>query len=132
VYSTFAERGTAPTRAEVDEVTDGRSAEILSDLHDRHALVLGTDGDIRMALPFSAGPTVHRVTSGKRSWWANCAWDALAIPLMLGVDAGIESVWADTGAVTRFEVRNGDLVDDAGTVHYSIPARRWWNDIVET
>ncbi len=113
-------------------MANGRSDEILSDLHDRHALVLGTGGEIRMALPFSAVPTIHRVTSGDRSWWANCAWDALAIPLLLGIDAEVESAWADTGEPARFAVTNGDLVDDDGTVRYSVPARRWWDDIVET
>ena len=35
--------------------------------------------------------TDYRVSSGGRTWWANCAWDALAIPAALTVDARIEA-----------------------------------------
>ncbi len=43
-------------------------------LHETHALVLDPHSkEVRMALPFSAVPTPHRVTSGDRSWFANCA-----------------------------------------------------------
>jgi hypothetical protein len=33
-----------------------------------------------MLNPFSAVETPHRVEAGGRSWFANCAWDALGIP----------------------------------------------------
>lgn len=86
-----------------------------------------------MALPFSAVPTDYRVESGSRSWWANCAWDALAIPRLLGLD---DAVVRDLGDPVRrarvLAVESGALVDTHGFVHFCVPAARWWDDIVFT
>jgi DNA-binding transcriptional MocR family regulator len=56
-------------------------------LHEAHVLVLyeGTT-EVRMALPFAVRPTPFAVLVGDRRWWANCAWDAYAIPAALGVE----------------------------------------------
>jgi hypothetical protein len=66
IYSRFASTGEAPAREEIDARTGGRAVELLTDLHERHAIVLDEDGHVRMALPFSAVPTAHRVTAGER------------------------------------------------------------------
>ena len=56
-----------------------------------HALVLDADtGAIRMANPFSAVPTPHRVHADGRRWHANCAWDAFGICAALQVDGRVE------------------------------------------
>ena len=135
MYRWMAERGTAPLLADVAEWVGGEEAALatLERLHVAHQLVLGIDRtSIQMVLPFSAVPTPHRVESGDRSWWANCAWDALAIPLLLDLDATIESRWVDTDEPVRLQVVDRSLVNDEGFVHYELPARRWWEDIVET
>ena len=82
--------------------------------------------------PFSGVPTQHVVESDGVAYHANCAWDALAIPPLLGLDAEIESEWDDTGEPAHLSVADGDLVDDRGTVRFAVPAARWWDDIVET
>jgi hypothetical protein len=128
VYRLFVELGRAPTREELggDDVEDG-----LRRLHDAHALVLhpGTT-EIRMANPFSAVPTPHRVECEGRSWYANCAWDALGIPAALHADGRVESECADCGERVELEVRDGRLARGADLlVHFLVPARRWWDDI---
>ncbi len=76
---------------------------------------------------------MHRVHDGDREWWANCAWDALAIPLLVGTDARIESEWLDDGTPLCLEVRAGALTGAGdGAIHFARPARFWWDDIVET
>jgi hypothetical protein len=137
VYRRLAETGEAPSFAEIAAWAAGPAAAdaALGRLHDARALVLDADRrSIRMALPFSAVPTDHVVRSGGRRWWANCAWDALALPPLLGVDAVIESSWADTGEPVDLAVRGDALVGAGGDgfVRYGIPARRWWDDIVAT
>jgi hypothetical protein len=128
VYRLFVELGRAPTREELGGagVDDG-----LRRLHDAHALVLhpGTT-EIRMANPFSAVPTPHRVECDGRSWYANCAWDALGIPAALHADGRVESECADCGKPVELEVRDGRLARGADlVVHFLVPARRWWDDI---
>ena len=125
IYRALAETGRAPRRADVDGAALDRLAAA-------HAVVLDDAGEIRMALPFSAIPTSHRVVAGERSWWANCAWDALAIPVALGTDAAIEATWMDTGEHVGLSVTEGELSSTDGFIHFALPARRWWDDIVET
>ncbi len=134
IYSSFVRDGRAETAAETavglgiehDEVE-----ESLRRLHDAHALVLHPGStEIRMLNPFSAVETPHRVEAGGRSWFANCAWDALGIPAALHADGRIESVCADCGDRVELEVHNGELVCGAELLwHVLVPARRWWDDI---
>ncbi len=87
-----------------------------------------------MALPFAARPTGHRVLDGSRRWWANCAWDSLAIPAALGIDAEIEARWLDDDTPVDLRIEHGRPAGEAsdGFIHFTIPARHWWDDIVET
>ena len=87
-------------------------------------------GEIWMAGPFSARPTTYWVTSGRKSWWANCAWDMLGIPAALGQSARIDATCADCGAPMRLDVdRDTGPVSNEGLVHILLPANRWYADI---
>ena len=102
-------------------------------LHDAHAIVLDEDiGAIRMANPFSAVPTPHRVHAAARRWYANCAWDAFGICAALHADGRVESACADCGEPITVEVRDGRPSDDGLLFHCLVPAKRWWDDIVFT
>ncbi len=103
-------------------------------LHEAHVLVLveGTT-EVRMALPFAARATTFAVHVGDRRWWANCAWDAYAIPAALGVeDAVIDTDCPDCGEAMRLEIRAGEADTADALVHFLVPASRWWDDIVFT
>ena len=135
VYSSFARDQHARTPAETAAELGLAAEEVAGSyrrLHDAHALVLhGGSTEIRMLNPFSAVETPHRVEAGGRSWFANCAWDALGIPGALHLDSGrVESECPDCGALLELEIRGGELVDGADLlVHFVVPARRWWDDI---
>jgi alkylmercury lyase-like protein len=136
VYRQFADRGVAPA---VDELAAALGVELggiwagLERLHDRRALLLDpVDRSIRMANPFSGTPTQFRVWSGKRSYWANCAWDALGIPAALHADAVIDATYADDGAHVSIAIEGGTLRGGAGVVHFPLPVARWYDDQIET
>jgi len=138
IYGSFAADGTAPSRADLvamvgDEV---RADHLLRGLHDVHMIVLDDRphrlGEIRMALPFSAEPTDFRVTTATGSWWANCAWDSLAVLAALHQDGRIDSTWSDTDEPVRLTVVDDELSPTDGWIHFRIPAARWWDDIVHT
>ena len=137
VYSTFVREGRAQTTAETAAalaVGEDEVADAYRRLHDAHALVLhpGTR-EIRMLNPFSAAETPHQVEAGGRSWFANCAWDALGIPAALHTDGTVGSECPDCGEPLSLEVRGGELVRGAELlVHFVVPARRWWDDIAFT
>ncbi len=137
LYASFVADGRADTTAEAAAAL-GLAEAVVEDayrrLHDAHALVLhpGTT-EIRMLNPFSTVETPHRVEAGGRSWFANCAWDALGIPAALHIDGTIASECPDCGERLELEVRNGELVRGADLlVHFVVPARHWWDDIAFT
>ena len=79
-----------------------------------------------MAPPFAAHQNGTRVELGGRAWWGSCAWDGLGIVAALGLhDATLAS-----GGI-EVEVRERGIAEDV-LVHVSTPARRWWDDIVDT
>jgi hypothetical protein len=137
LYGSFVKTGNAPTPAEAAAALDLSESHVehaYRRLHEAHALVLepGTSR-IRMLNPFSAVQTPHRVDAGGRSWFANCAWDALGIPAALRGDGSIRSECADCGEPVELEVRDGGLVRGGELlVHFVVPARRWWDDIAFT
>lgn len=98
-----------------------------------HALTLenGTR-EILRAAPFWASPTGFQVESGRRSWWASCIWDALGAPAMLGRDARILTACGCCSEAMTLSVRRGKLERASGVIHFAVPARRWYEDIVFT
>ena len=137
VYSSFVRDGKAASASEAAaelHLAPAAVSDAFRRLQEAHALVLQPDGNlIRMLNPFSAVETSYRVEAGGRSWFANCAWDALGIPGALHCDGRIESACPDCGEPLELEVRDGELVRGRELlVHFVVPARRWWDDIVFT
>ena len=134
-YGLIPELGRPPRAAEAAREA-GLAPRELRDawrrLHGAHALVLDEDGEIRIAHPFSAVPTVHRVEAAGRSWYANCAWDSFGICAALGVDGRVVSSCPDCGAQIELDVRDGRPDADETVVRLLVPAERWWDDIAFT
>jgi hypothetical protein len=127
VYRSFAGTGRPPARDSVDE-------QALRELHEQRHVVLGADGQIVMAHPFSAVPLGFSVMGRETLWWGGCAWDSFALPHLLpdepevlvatrcpGCDAAL--AWV----VGRDEPPAGDEV-----AHFLIPVVRMWDDVVHT
>ena len=131
-YRRFVELGRAPTAAEIATDVGGGEAEVRASwarLHDGHALVLDSEGEIRMANPFAAKPTDFRVEAAGRSWFANCGWDAFGIGAALGVDSEFDTHCADCGEPLHIRVRDGRPEPEDLVWHVLVPAAQWWNDI---
>jgi hypothetical protein len=135
-YRMFVERGRAPTVAEVASEADLAGAEIEAcwyELHHAHALVLNpSTAEIRMANPFSAVPTVHRVQAAGRWWYANCAWDAVGICAALDTDGRIETSCPDCGETIAIEIRDQRADSERALFHCLVPTAHWWDDITFT
>lgn len=132
IYRTFAE-GAVPRAAALSTQLNIPIDEIKAAyqrLHAERAIVLDErTREVWMALPFSAVPTPHRVISGKRSWYANCAWDAFGIPAVIKAEARIESACGDCDAPILYRVERGRVHDAHGVAHFAVPAARWWHNI---
>ncbi len=81
-----------------------------------------------MAHPFSGVPTDYEVEAPDgRRWWANCAWDAVAIPGLVG-GATIRARMTTDGSLLEVDIRDG-VVSPDHVIHFRVPARNFWDDI---
>ena len=137
VYGWFAGQARAPGVADIAEhfdISARQADEALIALHEKHALFLkpGTV-DIRMANPFSAIPTSFVVKVQEITYWANCAWDCFGIVAALhALQASIESVCAASGDRLHLEINAGQVSGAGAVVHFLVPFRRWYDDLVAT
>jgi hypothetical protein len=136
VYEFFVENERPPQAAEGATPFQVPAEQIQTAyrrLHENHALTLdpGTF-QIRMANPLSAVPTRFRVYANERSYWANCAWDAFGVPAMLGCDARIEATCADCDERVEITVADDRVVGDDEIVHFLLPFRLWYEDLIHT
>ena len=133
IYNTIVATSQPPSVADTAVALDLTKAEVEASyrrLADNHVIVLQPDRlDIWMAMPFSAVPTPFRVSVGERSWWANCAWDALGVAALLGQEAHIATTCGDTGEAIDLYVRGGKLEESSAVAHFAVPSAHWWDNI---
>lgn len=133
IYRHFAETGRAPTAAEV-AARLGQPPPTVEASYQRlaaaRAIVLAPSTlNIWMAHPFSAVPTPYPVKTAHRSYWANCAWDALNLPALLGVDSHTVTRCPDCEATLTVRIEGGALVPTEGMIHFAVPPRGFWENI---
>lgn len=137
IYDTLARTTQPPTTSEVARILDAPLAEVeaaFARLHQKRLLVPepGDPARIRMAPPFSGIPTAFPVRVQDRTYYANCAWDALGVAAALHQDALVEATDAHTGEPITLEVVNGQPVPQPCVIHFAVPAALWWQDIIYT
>jgi hypothetical protein len=104
------------------------------------ALLPGTT-QVWMAHPFSSAATQYPVEARGNHYWGSCAWDALGIAALLDADSVTVTHCPDCGAEMDFVVHEGAIAEvtygpqrtpvplDEVVVHFSVPARDFWDDI---
>lgn len=134
VYAAFARTGEAPSVEDLAAITGSSPSRVKSSLvklHHAHELAARDGGDgVWMAHPFSAVPTDYPVETPGFECYANCAWDALGVPAVLGSDATIETTCPSSGEPIEVKVE-GDAVSgpEHVVVHLLTPLRDAWDDI---
>ena len=115
-------------------ITDDQAIEAYRQLAEGHVYVLEPrdPGRLRMANPFSAIPTPFEVETSGRHYYGNCVWDGLGIISLMGGTGQLKTRCPDCGETMTLAVSDRALVDKEGLVHFSIPAARWWDDIIFT
>lgn len=132
IYRHFAMVAKRPSIEELADAVGTDIAEVeaaLERLADVHllALVPGTR-DIWMVHPFAGREAGYAVEAGGLTYQANCGWDALAIPALLGVDATVRCRCPDCLEPLEFGVTDGTVRDDL-ILHFVVPPTRFWDDI---
>ncbi len=137
IYRHFARTTRAPSLGELTElmeVEEGEVVEGLDRLADIHAIALAPgSSSIWMAHPFSGVPTVYPVHTARGRFWANCAWDAFGIPVVLDLDdTRTPTLCAGTGESVEIGIEHGDLRMRDGFVHFAVRPRDFWANIGHT
>jgi hypothetical protein len=136
LYRDFVRDGRAPSAEQLGARMQLPVAEIRAAwerLAAGKAIVLQPESrEILMANPLCAVATPYLVRWEGRDFFASCVWDGLGIIAMLKVDAAVESSCACCGEALTIAIREGVPVLQDGIIHFAIPAKRWWDNIVFT
>lgn len=105
----------------------------LRSLADYHGVVLHPNSDeVWVTHPFSAAPTTCVVHAGGRKWWGNCAWCSLGVAQLAGGTATIETRLGAIGESVSIRIENGKLLDTDYVVHFPIPMKNAWDNVIYT
>src|SRR5262245_12769971 len=100
VYQHFADTTHPPSVEETAryfKINIEEAGEYYKDLNNRHAFFLDPGTlNVRMAWPFSAVPTIFKVHAKGKTYFANCAWDMLGIPVILQSDATADAICTES------------------------------------
>jgi hypothetical protein len=127
VYRSFAATGRAPERDSLDR-------HALRELHKQRHLVLGADGGVVMAHPFSEVPLGFSVMGRETLWWGGCAWDSFALPHLLPDEAEVLVATRCPGcdAALAWVVGRDEPPSGIQVAHFLVPVAHMWDDVVHT
>lgn len=136
IYDITLAHGMPPTIAELCDTLSAAERDVRSALErlaaGRIIVRQPASGEILMVPPFSAVPTPFVVETSRHSAYANCAWDALGIPIMLRERARIRTACGCCGDAIDLSVTPHEPPDADHLVHFAVVAAHWWDDIVFT
>ena len=140
VFDHFLEHAGPPVLEEVMQkfgLSRLEAADVLKELEaGRHVVLLRGTQRILMAHPFSSIPTPFKVTlENDRRYFANCSWDSIAFHIMLGENVRVDSFCHHCGEDVDLELSEQNVAsrNPGGVlVYFGTPAKRWWDDVIDT
>ena len=132
VLRRIVESGRAPTLVELAAALPGDDvAAALRRLHVGHGLVLHPKStEVWIAHPFSLSPTAVWVASARAGWWAPCIWCAMGIVTLAAPTATIHARLGGEATSVSIATRDGRLLDEELVVHFALPPRDAWHNVV--
>ncbi len=107
--------------------------QVFEALAELHGVVLHPSShDVWAIHPFSLAPTLFLVEAGDKKWWANCAWCALGIAVLVGEPCRITSTLGAEGQRIQLEVAEGGVNPSNVVVHFPIAMTQAWDNVVYT
>jgi hypothetical protein len=136
LYNEFVRTCSPPTADGLAERMHVPAADIrasLERLAAGKAIVLQPHSrEVLMANPLCAVPTPFRARTRGQSFFGSCVWDALGILAMLSGEGSLDSSCACCGEAMTIDAAGGNVIATDGIIHFAIPAKRWWENIVFT
>lgn len=137
VYESFSRTGSAPDLDRLAArfaVSTSEVDQALRTLADNRHLVLGQDGSIVMAHPFSSVPLGFSVMGRETLWWGGCAWDSFALPHLLPWEGEVlvATRCPSCGHPHAWSVGTRTPPPGDQVAHFLIPTAHMWDDVVHT
>jgi len=139
IFQRLADTGQPPVVEELMTEFDMTRADAVATLirlaEARHIALVDGTARILMAFPFSGIATPFGVATAGQAYFANCAWDAVALHSTLGKDIRIDSFCHHCGERITIEMHGGraTFVEPADTIVYlALRPAQWWEDIITT
>jgi hypothetical protein len=139
VFDRFLKTARAPLVEELMQQFQMGRDEVVQRLEElqaaHHILLLPGTGRILMANPFSNLPTPFRVSSNSLQYFANCAWDAVAMHLVLNREVRVSSHCHHCGAPIEFGLNRGAGTPNEGAdvvIFLGTPVSNWYENLVVT
>jgi hypothetical protein len=136
LYKEFVRTSSAPTAERLATQMQCSADEVrgaLERLATGKAIVLQPESrEVLMANPLCSVPTPFRVRTQDRSFFGSCVWDGLGIMAMFQSDSELDTSCACCGEAMTMQRRGGRILPASGVIHFAIPAKRWWENIVFT
>lgn len=132
-----ARRGQIPRVAALAHdlsVTEDEVSAGLATLAAQRNLVMGADGEIAMAHPFTAVPLGFSVMARDTLWWGGCSWDSFAMAHLLP-ELGpmlVATTCPACDTAHAWRVDNREPPPGEQVAHFLVPATRMWDDVVHT
>jgi len=138
IFDFFLETTRAPLAEEMMPKFGWSRGEVLAHLQElqaaHHIFLLPGTERILMANPFSSLPTPFRVSAGRRQYFANCAWDAIALHVVLDQDVRISSFCHHCGAPLEFGLSKRTVSPEGRgvLVFLQTPVSKWYDNLLTT
>ena len=142
IFDHFEEYTTAPVLEQIMrefELDRASAFKVLADLQTaRHIALLTGTQRILMAFPFSSivTPFSVKVAGKAKGYFANCAWDAVAIHVALAKEQWISSYCHHCSQDIGIHLKDRRVISQHSAyqplVHLALPASKWWENIVLT
>jgi hypothetical protein len=142
IFEHFEERTIAPVLEQIMRrfgLNRASAFKVLEELQSaRHIALLTGTQRILMAFPFSSMVTPFRVkvTGKEKQYFANCAWDAVAVHVALGKEQWIFSYCHHCSEDMKIHLKEQRVVSQQSIeppiVYLALPASKWWENITLT
>ncbi|MEM9557998.1 MAG: alkylmercury lyase family protein [Acidobacteriota bacterium] len=136
ILKTIVDCGRAPRILELAtafEVEREVVVGALKALHEDHGVVLHPKShEVWVAHPFATAPTNFWIQSGRRGWWAPCAWCSLGAAALLDRDLTITTTIGGESEPLTIEVHHGSLSREDVYVHFPTPMVNAWDNVIFT
>jgi hypothetical protein len=131
IYESLARTGRMPEAAVLRAIAGDQLAEALATLAAQRQLAL-EHGEVALAHPFATRSFGFSVMSATTLWWGGCAWDAFAIPHLVGTDALVATRCPTCARALAWVVDRTAPPHGEAVAHFLVPVARMWNDVIHT